>query len=58
MKSLYSITVAAAAMSIGIDLARKPDRTVYWQPPRKPKVPDPKKRAKVKAARKQRNAKP
>lgn len=58
MNRLYSIAAAAAAMSIGIDLAREPDRMAYWQPPRKPKVPDPNKRAKVKAARKQRNAKP
>jgi hypothetical protein len=39
---------------LGIDLASSPDETAYWHPPRVDSTPNPKKRAKVKAARKQR----
>jgi len=47
---------ALTAAIIGMDFALSPDTTAYW--PRKPKpAPNPKKRAKVKAARKQRNRK-
>jgi hypothetical protein len=46
-----------ALLHIGIDQARRPDRTGYWPRPTKP-APNPAKRAKVKAARKQRNRKP
>ena len=54
MTSIEKSALMVAGALIGIDLAREPDRTAYWSPPRKPKAPDPKKRAKVKAARKQR----
>lgn len=43
-----------ALVHIGIDMATGPDQTAYW-PRRKPEPPSTKKRAKVKAARKQRN---
>ena len=62
INSKLAMMVAAMAMTgvtpemIGVDLASQPDRTAYW--PHQPKSPDPKKRAKVKAARKQRKAKP
>lgn len=45
-----------ALLHIGIDLAQVPDRTAYW-PSKKPFAAKPDKRAKIKAARKQRNAK-
>ena len=50
------LKMAFMAASFGVDRASQPDRTAYW--PNQPKTPDPKKRAKVKAARKQRKAKP
>ena len=43
------------AMAVGVDIAQGPSHTVLW--PSKSKDPDPKKRAKVKEARKQRNRK-
>jgi len=55
-KDIARITAMTAALHIGIDLAHEPDRTAYWPLPRKAKAPNPKKRAKIKAARKQRNA--
>jgi hypothetical protein len=48
---------ALGALVVGMDVARGPDRTAYWSPPHIPKVPSTKKRAKIKAARKQRNRK-
>lgn len=54
--SMSRIAALTAALHVGIDLASGPDQTVRWQSPQ-PKKPDAKKRAKVKAARKQRNRK-
>lgn len=59
-----SLAFAAAMMAnagrakfLGVDLASGPDETAYW--PRKPAPSGPTpKRAKVKAARKQRSGKP
>ena len=51
------IAALTAALHVGIDIALEPDRAGYWKPPAPSKKPDPKKRAKVKAARKQRNRK-
>lgn len=48
-------SLAVLSALIGTDIARGPDTTAYWSPPKPAKTPDPKKRAKVKAARKQRN---
>ena len=56
MSDLIRRFTAIGALLIGMDIAIGPDRTTYWKPPSPPKKPDPKKRAKVKAARKQRNA--
>lgn len=56
MTSINKAALMVTGALIGIDFAREPDRTAYWSPPRKPKIPDHKKRAKVKAARKQRRA--
>jgi hypothetical protein len=58
MKLRNAAWAPLAAAIIGMDFAREPDRTAYWSPSRKPKTPDPKKRAKVKAARKQRRKQP
>jgi hypothetical protein len=42
-------------MIVGVDTASGPDQTAQW--PQQPKAPDAKKRAKIKAARKQRKGK-
>ena len=52
MSRRLSTIIAGAAMLIGFDLAREPDRTAHW--PVKPKPTETTERAKVKAARKQR----
>ena len=56
MTSIEKAALMVAGALIGMDLADRPSRTGYY--PRQPKTPDPKKRAKVKAARKQRKATP
>ena len=45
------------AMIVGMVKARGPDRTAYWPSPSKPQKQKTDKRAKIKAARKQRNRK-
>ena len=55
---VLAIATTISAMQIGIDLSIGPHRYGYWQPPKAAKVPDPKKRAKVKAARKQKKGTP
>ena len=48
---------ALGAMIVGMVKARGPDRTAYWSSPREPQKKKVDKRAKIKAARKQRNRK-
>ena len=48
---------ALCAMIVGMDLSIGPDRTAYGSSPRKPQKQKVDKRAKIKAARKQRNRK-
>jgi hypothetical protein len=57
MTDIAKIALLAVTQIIGVDLVSGPDRIPYWSQPRPPKTPDPKKRAKTKAARKQRNRK-
>lgn len=54
---MRKVVLAASAMIIGMDFAREPDFTAYYRPS-PAKAPDPKKRAKIKAARKQKHRKP
>ena len=55
--SLMRRFAALGAMIVGMDMAGGPDSTVYWSSPRKTQKPKVDKRAKIKAARKQRNRK-
>ncbi len=57
MSEMRKVVLAASAMIIGMDFAREPDFTAYYRPS-PAKAPDPKKRAKIKAARKQKHRKP
>jgi len=55
LAAALSMGANAAPQIINFDLSSGPDRTVYWGPSKKMTAPDHKKRAKVKAARKQRH---
>ncbi len=57
MDRIAKVALMAAYQIIGIDLSSEPDRTAYWPSPSKPQKQKTDKRAKIKAARKQRNRK-
>ena len=58
VSDIVRIAALTMALHVGIDLSHEPaDRTGYWEPPAPPKKPVRKDRAKIKAARKQRNRK-